>query len=340
MQTIKSPAVFYAPSMLPMSRNPNSGIAKLPATTMTGLGNSRSSVPPPWQTAKFMWPHFRRKPSETMEYTGQLQAEIHRHSLSTALNIEASHSRISVAHRIDNEINPKAESFNRRFQRILAAIDIIPKILEIVVIGCDDPDLSILIHQAVEDRFALHHVRRNNVQSVDAIKHIEDVLIDRHAYQIAIRERQVQISLKRCKIAGAVEIVHQNKAAAIDELSQVIDFVIRERHLTRFRNDSKWIIEHFGTAKLDDAIRSVLHIDIRRLGNHLCKMTIGIRIIVGPTRAVEFASCGVFPARDHQFSWRRIVRKHERLAESLRVYHRRAGQRDQQEEQRESLDSS
>src|SRR5262249_27313890 len=164
----------------------------------------------------------------------------------------------SVTHGIDDKINLKPESFNRRFQRILAAIDIIPKILEIVVVGCDDPDLSILIHQAVEDRFALHHVRRNNIQSVDAIKHIEDVLIDRHAYQIAIRERQVQIALKRCKIAGAIEIVYQNKAAAIDELSQVIDFVIRERHLTRFRNDSKWIIENFRTAKLDVSIQSRL----------------------------------------------------------------------------------
>src|SRR5262245_9795837 len=100
--------------------------------------------------------------------------------------------------------------------------------------------------------------------------------------------------------------------------------MIRESHLTRFRNDSKWIIEHFRTPELNDTVRGVFHINIRRFGNHLRKVAIGIRVIVRPPRAVEFTPGGVFPTRDHQFSWRRLVRKQESLTESLRVYRRAA----------------
>ena len=85
---------------------------------------------------------------------------------------------------------------------------------------------------------------------------------------------------------------------AIDELPQVVDFVGGKGHLTRFRNHCEWIVEDFGTSELDDSVGDVLHIDIGRFGNHLREMLVGTRIIVRPTRSIEFSASGVFPTRN------------------------------------------
>src|SRR5207245_10535225 len=51
----------------------------------------------------------------------------------------------SVRHGVDDEVDSKAESFNRGFERILAAIDVVPEILEVVVVTGDDPDVAVSV---------------------------------------------------------------------------------------------------------------------------------------------------------------------------------------------------
>src|SRR6266516_880182 len=51
----------------------------------------------------------------------------------------------SVRHRVDDEVDSKAESFNRGFERVLAAIDVVPEILEVIVVTGDDPHVAVFV---------------------------------------------------------------------------------------------------------------------------------------------------------------------------------------------------
>jgi hypothetical protein len=69
-----------------------------------------------------------------------------------------------VTHCVDEEIDSQAECFDGGFQRIYALIDVIPKILEVVVVAGDDGEIPVLILQPVKDRLAVDQVRRGDVQ--------------------------------------------------------------------------------------------------------------------------------------------------------------------------------
>src|SRR5947209_9702673 len=70
------------------------------------------------------------------------------------------HQNSLMSHRVDDKIDSEAESFDRRLEGIRASIDIVPEVFQIVVIAGDDADLSVLVHQRVENRFAVHEIRR------------------------------------------------------------------------------------------------------------------------------------------------------------------------------------
>ena len=78
--------------------------------------------------------------------------------------------------------------------------------------------------------------------------------------------------------------------------------MVRQRHLSGFGDNGKRIFEDVLTAQLNDAIRQALYINVGRFGNDLCEVLIGTRIIVRPSRSVEFTPCRILPARDDQFA--------------------------------------
>src|SRR5262249_24197861 len=132
-----------------------------------------------------------------------------------------------MSHRVDDKIDPETESFYRRLQGIRALIDIVPEVFQIVVIAGDYADLSVPVHQRVENRFAVHEIRRCDIQGIDIEEGVENLVIDRQPYKVAVRECPVQVALQGGEISRPIEVVHHDKSATVDILPQVVYLMLR-----------------------------------------------------------------------------------------------------------------
>src|SRR6266852_5246279 len=109
---------------------------------------------------------------------------------------------LSVTHCVDEEIDTQAECFDRGFQWIYALIDVIPKILEVVVVAGDNREIPAFVLQSIKDRLAIDEVRRGDVQRINSEKIMEDRVLDRQPFEIPVRESLVKIPLQCVQIAS------------------------------------------------------------------------------------------------------------------------------------------
>jgi len=93
-----------------------------------------------------------------------------------------------MSHRVNEEINAEPKGFNRRLERIFAAIDVIPEIFEVVVLTSDYGNSAVVSLECVEERLAINQVRGYDIQGINAIKDIENLVIDGQSNQVTIRE--------------------------------------------------------------------------------------------------------------------------------------------------------
>ena len=132
-------------------------------------------------------------------------------------------------------------------------------------------------------------------------------MLDRQLLEITVRECLVEIPLQRVQVARTIKIIEHDEAASIDVFAKIVHFVIGERHLAGFGDDCKRIIENFGTAECDNAIRHARGVDVRRFRNHLADVIVRSRPVVRPTGAAKFSVRGVLPSGNDKFRRRRFI---------------------------------
>ena len=74
-------------------------------------------------------------------------------------------------------------------------------------------------------------------------------MLDRQPFKVTVRECLVEIPLQRVQVARTIEVIEHNETAAIDVFAKIVHFVIGQRHLSRFGDNGKRIIENFRTAE-------------------------------------------------------------------------------------------
>src|SRR5262245_6548685 len=145
-----------------------------------------------------------------------------------------------VTHRVDDVIHSELNRARAFLERLLAFVEILPEIADIVVVISDQLKVAMLVGHSPELRRPLP-VGRLHIERIDVKKTVKDRMLDVEPHQLSLRNCSFEVVAQDIQLFRTVqelfcaEIIRHNETASPDVFAEIGDFLLIQNQETRLR---------------------------------------------------------------------------------------------------------